>query len=138
MGKQDTKLPQLAGEAEVWIEPDEPHHPLAGVIHALRTASARKLLVLAGDMPLVPDELLRELVNKAERRRRGRPLWWARRAAVRLLHARRAEGPAALRPVRPGHRHRRELGVVYIDWEDPDAVLSVNAPEDVLRAQALL
>ena len=64
VAKQDTKLPQLAGEAEVWIEPDEPHHPLAGVIHALRTASARKLLVLACDMPLVPDELLRELSTR--------------------------------------------------------------------------
>ena len=72
VAKQDTKLPQLAGEAEVWIEPDEPHHPLAGVIHALRTASARKLLVLACDMPLVPDELLRELRQQGQRCRRGR------------------------------------------------------------------
>jgi molybdopterin-guanine dinucleotide biosynthesis protein A len=29
-------------------------------------------------------------------------------------------------------------GVSYVEWPDCDAVLSVNRPEDVIRAQALL
>jgi len=66
VAKQDTKLPDLTGLAEVWIEPDEPQHPLAGVVHALRTASAKKLVVLACDMPLVPEELLRALLKAAD------------------------------------------------------------------------
>jgi hypothetical protein len=28
--------------------------------------------------------------------------------------------------------------VAHVEWDDCDAVLSVNAPEDVIRAQALL
>lgn len=138
VAKQDTKLPQLVGEAEVWIEPDEPQHPLAGVVHALRTASARKLLVLACDMPLVPDELLRELLNKAHGAGavarcggRAEPLCacYTRDAAKGLQHFDPSERAADIVD---------RLGVAYVDWEDPDAVLSVNAPEDVIRAQALL
>jgi hypothetical protein len=30
------------------------------------------------------------------------------------------------------------LGVAHVEWDDANAVLSVNAPEDLLRAQALL
>jgi molybdenum cofactor guanylyltransferase len=138
VAKQDTKLPQLAGEAEVWIEPDEPRHPLAGIVHALRTASARRLLVLACDMPLVPEDLLRALLGAAEgagavARCGGiaEPLCacYTRDALSGLQHfepsARAADVVEALR-------------VTYVEWEDADAVLSVNAPEDVIRAQTLL
>jgi molybdenum cofactor guanylyltransferase len=136
--KQDTVLPQLAGEAEVWIEPDEPRHPLAGVVHALRTASARKLLVLACDMPLVPEELLRALLKTsndvgavARCHDITEPLCacYTRNA----LHG--------LEQFEPGARAIdvvEALGVAHVEWDDPDAVLSVNAPEDLIRAQALL
>jgi len=30
------------------------------------------------------------------------------------------------------------LGVTLVDWDDEDAVLSVNAPEDLLHAQQVL
>ena len=30
------------------------------------------------------------------------------------------------------------LGVAHVEWDDCNAVLNVNAPEDVIRAQALL
>jgi molybdopterin-guanine dinucleotide biosynthesis protein A len=138
VAKQDTKLPQLAGDAEVWIEPDEPRHPLAGVVHALRTASARKLLVLACDMPLVPEELLRALVKAADGAGAvasscgiAEPLCacYTRQALKGLEHF---EPDARAIELVDG------LGVTYVEWDNCDVVLSVNAPEDVIRAQALL
>ena len=37
--KRDTELPELPG-VERWDEPDEPRHPLTGIVHALVTAEA--------------------------------------------------------------------------------------------------
>src|SRR4051794_27741341 len=53
VAKRDTMLPPLAGVADLWIEPDEPRHPLAGVGHALRLAMGRAVLVVAGGLPPV-------------------------------------------------------------------------------------
>jgi len=138
VAKQDTKLPQLAAVAEVWIEPDEPRHPLAGVVHALRTASARRVLVLACDMPLVPEELLRALLKAAD----GMGAVARCDGIVEPLcacYTRSAlPGMAAAEPGARAADVVAALGVAYVDWDDADAVLSVNAPEDVIRAQALL
>jgi molybdopterin-guanine dinucleotide biosynthesis protein A len=138
VAKQDTVLPQLAGEAEVWIEPDEPRHPLAGVVHALRMATARKLLVLACDMPLVPEALLRALVKQANEVGAVatcgsivEPLCacYTRQALKGLEHFDATARATDL---------VEALGVAHVEWDDADALLSVNAPEDVIRAQALL
>ena len=56
----DTALPPLPG-VPIWIEPAEPRHPLAGIVHALEGAGAaagiaglaREILVSAGDLPFV-------------------------------------------------------------------------------------
>src|SRR4051794_20788061 len=45
VAKRDTILPPLGGAADLWIEPDEPRHPLCGVAHALRLAMGRPILV---------------------------------------------------------------------------------------------
>ena len=45
---------------ERWDEPDEPRHPLTGIIHALERAQGR-VLVCAADMPFVTPETLRAL-----------------------------------------------------------------------------
>ena len=60
VAKLDTVLPPL--EVAVWIEPDEPRHPLAGIVHALREAGDRAVLVCAGDMPAVDPLVVRALV----------------------------------------------------------------------------
>jgi molybdopterin-guanine dinucleotide biosynthesis protein A len=138
VAKADTALPPLTGEAEVWIEPDEPRHPIAGVIHALRTATARRILVLACDMPLVPEALLRALADAATGTGAiaycdgiGEPLCgcYTRKALPGLAH---------FEPSARAIDVVEQLGVARVDWENTDAVLSVNAPEDVIRAQALL
>jgi molybdopterin-guanine dinucleotide biosynthesis protein A len=48
--KRDTELPPL--DAERWDEPDEPRHPIAGIVHSLERAGG-PVLVCAADMPFV-------------------------------------------------------------------------------------
>ncbi|MDX6657501.1 MAG: molybdenum cofactor guanylyltransferase [Solirubrobacteraceae bacterium] len=138
VAKRDTVLPPPSGESAVWAEPDEPRHPLAGVRHALRTAGQRNVLVLACDMPCVPEALLRALVEAAT----GAGAVARAGGIVQPLCA--CYTPLAL----PGLMHFdptaratdviEALGVAHVDWEDEDALLSVNAPEDLLRAHHVL
>ena len=53
VAKRDSLLPALAGVADLWVEPDEPRHPLAGVAHALHLAAGRSVLAVAVDLPFV-------------------------------------------------------------------------------------
>ncbi len=61
--KQGTKLPELGG-IERWDEPDEPQHPLTGIVHALERAKG-PVLVCAADMPFVTADALRTLLQGA-------------------------------------------------------------------------
>jgi molybdenum cofactor guanylyltransferase len=61
--KADTELPPLPG-VERWDEPDEPRHPLTGVVHALETAGG-PVLVCAADMPFVTADACRTLLQVA-------------------------------------------------------------------------
>src|SRR4051794_34750056 len=61
VAKRDTLLPPLAGIADLWIERDEPRHPLTGVEHALSLAAGRPILALAVDLPLVDGATLRAI-----------------------------------------------------------------------------
>jgi molybdopterin-guanine dinucleotide biosynthesis protein A len=63
--KRDTKLPSLP-DVERWDEPDEPRHPLTGIVHALETAGA-PVLVCASDMPFVTADACRTLLQVAGR-----------------------------------------------------------------------
>jgi molybdopterin-guanine dinucleotide biosynthesis protein A len=59
--KADTQLPDLPG-TERWEEPDEPRHPLTGIVHALVTADG-PVLVCAADMPFVTADACRTLLG---------------------------------------------------------------------------
>ena len=59
--KPDTELPELPG-VERWDEPQEPRHPLTGIVHALERAGA-PVLVCAADMPYVTPDACRSLVT---------------------------------------------------------------------------
>ena len=61
--KRDTLLPELPG-TERWDEPDEPRHPLTGIVHALETAGG-PVLVCAVDMPFVTADACRTLLGAA-------------------------------------------------------------------------
>jgi molybdenum cofactor guanylyltransferase len=59
--KRSTELPELPG-TERWDEPDEPRHPLTGIVHALETAGG-PVLVCACDMPFVTADACRTLLS---------------------------------------------------------------------------
>jgi molybdopterin-guanine dinucleotide biosynthesis protein A len=61
VAKRETPLPTLEPPPAVWHEPDEPRHPLTGIVEGLRRADGRPLIVLACDLPLVSAELVSEL-----------------------------------------------------------------------------
>jgi molybdopterin-guanine dinucleotide biosynthesis protein A len=59
VAKRATPLPPLA--CELLIEPDEPTHPLLGIITALKRSPT--VLVVACDMPFVTPELLTHIAS---------------------------------------------------------------------------
>ena len=61
VAKRDSPLPQVGYGIELWREPDEPRHPLAGIVEALRRAEGRAVIVLACDLPLVTPGVVRAL-----------------------------------------------------------------------------
>lgn len=61
VAKRDSPLPQVGYGIELWREPDEPRHPLAGIVEALRRAGGRAVVVLACDLPLVTPDVVRAL-----------------------------------------------------------------------------
>jgi molybdopterin-guanine dinucleotide biosynthesis protein A len=134
--KPDTELPELA-DVERWDEPDEPRHPLAGIVHALETAGA-PVLVCAVDMPFVTADALRSLLQAT-----------ADSAAVVATAAGKLQpvlglyAPAALPTLReappdaPLTRTVESLDPVRVALP-PTLVASVNTPEELAEAQARL
>jgi molybdopterin-guanine dinucleotide biosynthesis protein A len=147
VAKSDSPLPDLA--APVIAEPDEPRHPLTGIVAALRAAGGRPVVMLGCDMPLVPPPLLAHLAELiAAPGRRAvvaevggeiEPLLAAYAPTAKApLAAALAEGRplreavAALEPDRLGGAELRGFG-------DPETLASnVNTPADLERAAALL
>ena len=60
--KPATELPEDLDGAERWDEPQQPRHPLVGIVHALETAGA-PVLVCAADMPFVTPDACRTLLE---------------------------------------------------------------------------
>ena len=60
VAKRDSELPVLDG-VDRWDEPDEPRHPLTGIVHALERAGG-DALVCAADMPCVTPGACRTLI----------------------------------------------------------------------------
>jgi molybdopterin-guanine dinucleotide biosynthesis protein A len=151
VAKQGTALPPLPG-VPIWIEPAEPRHPLAGVVHALEGAGAtsgiagmaRDILVSAGDLPFLgPD-----LVERLARADAGGAPAVVPRAGGRLQPLLARYAPAAY-PALAEALRREPLPsvtdavsalaprVVELD-DDEQAFFNVNAPEDLLTAAGLL
>ena len=144
IAKPDTALPpagRLHG-ARILREPPQPHHPLVGILHALRAAAGRAVLVCPADLPLLTPEVLAEL---AQADPQGAPavvatgadgglqplLGCYQPAAAGLLEtaAREAVAPvrAAVAAIGP-----REMTV------SAAALFNVNTAADLARAEALL
>jgi molybdopterin-guanine dinucleotide biosynthesis protein A len=138
LAKADTELPSLPGTT-VWIESETLHHPAVGIAQALGLAGGRSVLVCAVDLPFVTPALVRELASGeselaaaavASARGMMQPLLgcYQPRAAHRL----RAGDERSLR------EQVAELSPRLVEVEDARELFNVNAPEDLLRAAAML
>jgi molybdenum cofactor guanylyltransferase len=134
--KRDTQLPDLPG-TERWEEPDEPRHPLTGIVHALATAGG-PVLVCAADMPFVTVDACRTLLQAAG----ATPAVVATADGV-LQPTFGLYAPAALEVLRAAPPDAPLTGTV--EALDPARVAlpaalvrSVNTPEDLAEAEALL
>jgi molybdopterin-guanine dinucleotide biosynthesis protein A len=57
VAKADAELPDdLGSRVALWTEPDQPRHPVVGVIEALQRAEGRAVLIIACDLPLLTSE----------------------------------------------------------------------------------
>ncbi|WP_081690854.1 molybdenum cofactor guanylyltransferase [Conexibacter woesei] len=139
--KRGTILPSLAGAADLWIEPDEPQHPLCGVEHALGLAAGRPILAVAVDLPLIDAATLGAIAGADPGGAAVvAPLVHGRLQVLCALWLPRAL-PGLRSAVTGGARATavaEELGVRAVDGLDPTAFYNVNAPEDLLGAAALL
>jgi molybdopterin-guanine dinucleotide biosynthesis protein A len=141
VAKADTELPAGLGAAPVWIEPPEPRHPLAGIVHALALASGRAVLVCAADMPFVTPALVAQIAGADPAGAPAvvpscggelQPL-----LALYLPAAARALAPA----VSAGGPLRREVAAIgprILAIEDGHAFANVNTPDDLAWAEAIL
>jgi molybdopterin-guanine dinucleotide biosynthesis protein A len=136
--KPSTRLPDLPG-VERWDEPERPRHPLAGIAHALERAG-EPVLVCAADMPFVTVDALRTLLAAAGGAG-GRPVVAV--AEGRLQPVLALYAPGVLEELRaapadaPLSRTVEELDPVRVALP-PALVRSVNTPEDLAAADALL
>jgi molybdenum cofactor guanylyltransferase len=149
VAKSDTLLPAAAelDGIRVLTEPDEPRHPLVGIVHALAAAGGRPVLICAGDMPFVTAAALEELAGADPRGAPAviasggatggsggsQPLLGCYQAeAAPLLAAAAREATASTRAVVAA------LGPRVVELSDPETLFNVNSAEDLARAEARL
>jgi molybdenum cofactor guanylyltransferase len=128
VAKAGTPLP---GGLRVWLEPDDPVHPLLGIVAALEYADGA-VVAVGCDQPFVPAELLARLAAGPEA---------AVRVGGRLEPFPARYEPAWLPELRAalardaGVRATLEaLGPETIEF-DAAAVRSVNTPDELVAAQ---
>jgi molybdenum cofactor guanylyltransferase len=139
--KFDTELPNMPGAA-IWVEPQEPRHPLTGILHALGLAGGRPVLVCASDMPLVSAELIGRIARADPR---GAPAVVAA-AGGELQPLLGCYQPSALPPLRaaaedssmPLRQAVATLNPRLYEVEDPADLANVNSPADLLQAAGVL
>lgn len=131
--KRATVLPAI-GAAERWEEPDEPRHPLTGIVHALERARA-PVLVCAADMPFVTPDVLRALLDIPADRPAA--VGATDRELEPLLALYRPAALPSLRAAPPGEPLRAtvaELDPVLVPVAER-AARSVNTPSDLAAAE---
>ena len=126
--------------------------PLAGIEAGLHAARHPRVFVAAGDMPFLPEEVVRSLLGRLARRRAPAvvPRCGGRLHPLCAAYDRDATLPAVSAALDRGVRAVREVvgalpGVLYVEepelraFGDPERFLTnVNSPEDLERARAML
>jgi molybdenum cofactor guanylyltransferase len=134
--KRATRLPELPF-TERWEEPEEPRHPLTGIVHALETADA-PVLVCAADMPFVTADACRTLMQGAGG---STAVVATAEGVLRPTFGLYAPAPLdelrAAPPDAPLTATVEALGPARVALP-PALVRSVDTPEDLAEAEALL
>jgi molybdopterin-guanine dinucleotide biosynthesis protein A len=140
VAKIDTELPSVPG-VTVWIEPDEPRHPLLGIVHALGLADGKPVVVCAVDLPFVSPGLIRRI---AESYGGGAP------AVIASLdgHAQPLLGcyqPSAVEPLSAALANEESvrdavaaLDPVLLEVDHAEELFNLNSPDDLLQAAGML
>lgn len=134
VAKRGSELPPT--DCRLLVEPDEPRHPLLGVVTALRAAAPAPVVAVAADMPFVTGELLgwlaaRDSVAAVETDGRLEPLL-------------SRYGTEALEPLERALAADAAVGAALAELE-PEAIeapsllcFNVNSPADLKRAERML
>jgi molybdopterin-guanine dinucleotide biosynthesis protein A len=132
IAKAGTPLPPVA--VPVWLEADEPQHPLLGIVTALERAE-RAVVAIGCDQPWVPGELLARLA--------AAPGAAAPQAGGTLAPLPARYPPSALTELRsalaaeaPLRRTLAALGPAQIDV-DAAVLAGINTPEELAAAERI-
>jgi molybdenum cofactor guanylyltransferase len=134
IAKPNSRLPALT--YPVVIEPQEPRHPLLGVVAALMHASGRPALVVPCDVPFLSPTLLRTLAdaNKTTAVRAANQVHpliaLYSPESLPLLEGAVAAGQSATEAL-------ESLDPTYIEASERET-FNVNTPEDLAEAAAIL
>jgi molybdopterin-guanine dinucleotide biosynthesis protein A len=131
--KRDTELPPL--DVERWDEPDDPRHPIAGIVHALGRAGGA-ILVCGADMPFVTPAAC-GLITRELRPGMNAAVGFCEGRLQPLLGAYATEALEVLRRApadEPLTRTVESLMPIPVDVE-PDVVFNVNTREDLAEAE---
>jgi molybdopterin-guanine dinucleotide biosynthesis protein A len=140
IAKADTVLPPLSATM-VWIEPDEPADPLAGIAEALALSGGRPVLVCPCDLPFVTPELFARLAVAAPE---GARAVVAARAGVAypLLGCYQ---PSAIQALSDAAEHGTpplemlaSLNPALVEVADVLELFDVDTPDDLLQASGIL
>jgi molybdenum cofactor guanylyltransferase len=129
VAKRSTPLPPV--DVPVWVEPDEPVHPRAGIVHALERAHGRAVLACAVDLPLVTPLLVRTIAQ-AEGMTAVVP-----RAGGRLQPLLARYEPAALATLRAAPADEpltatvEALAPSVLEIAGEEAFANINTPEEL-------
>jgi molybdopterin-guanine dinucleotide biosynthesis protein A len=145
IAKPDTVLPPAGelGGVRVLREPAEPRHPLVGIVHALRAAGGRPVLLCPADLPLVTSAVLAALASADPR---GAPavvaIGGAGRGVQPLLGCYRPEAAELLDAAAREAVVAARAAVAAIGAREvavpADVLVNVNTAEDLVRVEALL
>jgi molybdopterin-guanine dinucleotide biosynthesis protein A len=133
VAKANTDLPPV--DVERWDEPDEPRHPIAGIVHALKRAGS-PILVCAADMPFATPDVLHRIADALQPGANA-AVAFSEGSLEPLLAS---YAPAALEPLArapadaPLRRTVEALAPVLIDVP-PRVVFNVNTPADLAEAE---
>lgn len=135
VAKAESVLPALPDGVLRWVEPDEPRHPLCGVVHALREAGGDAVLCCAVDLPLLDVATLRALLTAPAD---GRFCVVAKSGGQLqpLCALWRTEALPVLELLGPDVSMRGLVGAldpVVVTIADARVFTNVNVPEDLLQ-----